>query len=95
MKEYKIIERIYYNKNGEAEAPVYYIQELKPLIPLFGFKMWSYVKETELGMGDYYKTPMEFPTIADAQNFIDDVLSKNKPKEKFKYTEIKRLTCND
>lgn len=92
MRKFKIIERVYYNKFGNAESTIYHIQELKPIIPFFGFKKWSYIKEIEGGMGDYYKTPMAFNSIADAQNFIDDVLTKNIPREEYKYTEIKTIT---
>ena len=95
MSKYKIIERVYYNGKGEANAPKYYIKELKPIIPFFGWKRWVYVKETYCGWGDYYKVPMVWAEVEDAQNFINTVLCPQVPRDKHEYTEIKTVNCND
>ena len=95
MNKYKIIEKVYYNERGEVCAPKYFIKELKPVIPFFGWKRWVYVKETHYGWGDCYKVRMVWNTVADAQNFINTVLCTQAPRDKRKYTEIKTVNCND
>ena len=95
MKKYKIIESIYYNEKGEPNAPKYYIKELKPIIPFFGWKRWVYIKETECRYGDCYKVRMKWYTVEDAQNFITEILCPPTPRDTHKYTEIKTVNCND
>jgi hypothetical protein len=95
MKKYKIIESVYYNEKGETNAPKYYIKELKPIIPFFGWMRWVYIKETHCGWGDYYKVRMKWNTVEDAQNFITEILCPQTPRDTHKYTEIKTVNCND
>ena len=95
MSKYKIIKRVYYNERGEVSAPTYFIKELKPIIPFFGWKRWVYIKETRCELGDCYKIRMEWNTVEDAQNFINTVLCPRVPRKKHEYTEIKTVTCND
>ena len=94
MSKYKIIESIYYNEKGEANAPKYYIKELKPIIPFFGWKRWVYIKETQCGWG-CSEERMAWATVEDAQTFINTVLCPQVPRDKHKYTEIKTVNCND
>ena len=95
MSKYKIIESVYHNIKGESNAPKYYIKELKPIIPFFGWKRWVYIKETQCGYGICDKVRMGWDTIADAQNFITEILCPQVPRDTHKYTEIKTVNCND
>jgi len=92
---YKIIEKTYFDERGEFGDPRYYIQELKPIIPFFGWKRWVYVKETQCGYGDWYRTPMVWNTAQDAQEFIDKILCPGIPRDKHQTKEIKIINCND
>lgn len=95
MTKYKIIERIYFNEKGEPGDPKYYIKELKPIIPFFGWKRWVYIKEHISGYGDYYWDPIVWDSVEEAQEFIDTVLCPGLPRNKYQVKEVKTVNCND
>ena len=95
MSKYKIIESIYYNEKGKADPPNYFIKELKPIIPFFGWKRWVYIRETVNGWDRSYQRKMVWSSVEDAQKFINEVLCPQIPRSDYKIKEIKTVNCNN
>ncbi len=88
--EYKIIRVDYYN-TADLVSTRYQIKQARKIL---GFTTWFYLKETISGHGDSFKTKISFPTIEDAESFIQNI-TKGNPIEGSTMHEVKKIMTNE
>jgi hypothetical protein len=90
MTNFRIKHYEYFNEEGKVINKYYYIQEWKKFLWWF---YWKDIKHTECGMGDCYKTRTTFKTLEEAQQFVENVLCPELPRDKSKETEVDTINC--
>jgi hypothetical protein len=88
MKKYIIVREDYYDEIGITKKTNFCIKESKKF--LF-FKWWSYVKYKESYESGSYKSVLNFKNLYDAEKFVNEVLIKNGPREKWSSIKLKEI----
>ena len=88
--KYKIFELHHHDKYGKRENSQFFIKKRKTFL---GIEYWKNVTHTECGYGDCYQTKTTFGTEELAREFIQNVLCKDVPRQKWISTPIKEMSC--
>jgi hypothetical protein len=88
MKNYKIFRSVYIDKDGDEIAPYYFIKKLERIL-WFGY--WKTVTHQDYLKTDGGTVITHFHTYDDAYNFIINVLSKNKIRQKRIDAEVAKV----
>lgn len=86
--KYKISLKQYYNEKGDVDSQYFVIKKL--IYKIFKLEFWTTISyNTYSG-----RTDLSFNTLADAENYIAEVLLKGIPRSKWKITDIKEIYYN-
>lgn len=88
--KYKIYKRHHHNEYGDIGNETFFIKKKKSFL---GITYWKEITHTECFVCDCYKTTTEFKTYEEAKNFIQDVLCKDIPRQKWVETPINEMSC--
>ena len=88
MKSYLIIREDYFNEKGISNNVHFCIKESKKFL---WFKWWGYVKYEECYGSGSYNTVLKFKNLPEAETFINEVLMKNGPRQKWSAMILKKI----
>lgn len=88
MKKYIIVREDYYNEKGVTKRTNFCIKESKKFL---WFKWWSYVKYKECYESGCYNSVLNFNNLYEAEKFVEDVLFKNGPRDKWSSFVLKEM----
>ena len=83
---YRINREAYFNERGESTKVYFTIKRFRKFL---WFKWWSYIKYKECYVSGCYKTILRFKNLEKAEVFVNEVLKKNKPIDRW-YSMIMR-----
>lgn len=90
MNNYKILRSVYIDKDGKELSPYFFIQKLERIL-WFGY--WKTVTHEDYLKMNNGKVVTQFNTYDDAYNFIINVLSKNKVRQKRINELVNKVDC--
>jgi hypothetical protein len=88
MKSYLIIREDYFNEKGIGNKAHFCIKESKKFL---WFEWWSYVKYKECYESGSYNTVLKFTNLYEAEKFVNEVLLKNGPRQKWSSMTLKEI----
>jgi hypothetical protein len=86
--DFIIVEKTWYNEYGTKKESYYFIKQKKRV---FGIPYTSTITHTVGSISGTWQEALPFQTLSDAEQFIDEVLLKNIPREKYDVNVIDRL----
>jgi len=87
-QKYIILREDYFNEKGISRKTHFTIKKLKKFL---WFKWWSYVKYKECYESGCYNTVLKFDSLYDAEKFVNDILLKDAPKERWSSIKLKEI----
>ena len=88
-ERYRILLHENFNDKGVMDSKYYTIQKRKNIL---GFSYWKDIKSQKIIRGKFFEFKTTFMLLEDAQKFIDDVLSRDIPRDKTLKTIIYNKT---
>lgn len=85
--KYRILREEYYNEVGVSTKVFFTVKKLNYFL---WFRWWSYIK-TKNCSGACYNEVIKFNSFWDAEKFVNEVLKKNRPKEKWYIMVMKEI----
>lgn len=76
MPKYRITREEYHNEYGAGQGPIFYIQEIKRVLPFC--EKWVYIKHESNGFRSRYQERTKFKSLFEAKEFLKNILSKGK-----------------
>lgn len=86
--KYIILREDYFNEIGVSRETHFTIKEMKKFL---WFKWWVYVKYVEVYESGNFKNTLKFKSMDDAEKFINDVLLKKSPRERWYSMVVKKI----
>jgi len=86
MTQYRIVREDFFNEKGSSLKTIFFIQQKRNLM---GITWWSYIKYKHIGPKTIGKIPLEFTSTTQAEDFICNILKKNKKYRRWHQTIIK------
>lgn len=91
MKEYKILEKVYYNEKGKSTYGYFCIKYKVPF--LWFWSRWKYVTHQDCGMSGCYSVRTRFSTLKEAQQFAQDHICGDRVFDVFVTKQIEHKVC--
>ena len=88
-ERYRFILHENFDDKGVMDSKYYTIQKRKNIL---GFSYWKDIKSQKIIRGKFFEFKTTFMLLEDAQKFIDDVLSRDIPRDKTLKTIIYNKT---
>jgi len=86
MTKYRIVREDFFNEQGESLKILFFIQQRRSFL---GITWWSYIKYKHIGPKTIGKIPAQFTSTTQAEDFIKNILKKNKKYRRWHQMVIK------